>query len=414
MFIPAYRDCLRSSVLSQSADAYVGYLQQHRYCPLTIRAYLHGIEHFAGWVTKRRILLRSFDESLMHQFVAEHLPMCRCPDPCQRSVTAVRPALTHLLHVLREQGHLSEPLTLLPPAIQGELKRFDHHLNSVCGLAPATRTSRRQWVGRFLVDQFGSSPIDIDGVEPADIVRFMVQPANRYRPGTLQVLGSALRSYLRFRAVNYGDRVEALVAAVLPPAHWRLDSLPKFLTTEEVDRFLCTFHQQSADGRRDYAMARCLLDMGLRGCEVAAIQLDDLHWLDGTLTISHGKSRRADVLPLAVPTGRAIVQYLRSARPPSTSRSLFVRHHAPFNTPITVELVRGAIRRAFSRCGLDRFNGAHVLRHTAAVRMRCAGASLKEVSDVLRHRSLDTTMIYSKVDLPRLVAIAAPWPGGLS
>ena len=69
MFIPAYRDCLRSSVLSQSADAYVGYLQHHQYCPLTIRAYLHGIEHFAGWVTKRRIVLRGFDEPLMHQFV---------------------------------------------------------------------------------------------------------------------------------------------------------------------------------------------------------------------------------------------------------------------------------------------------------------------------------------------------------
>ena len=414
MFIPAYRDCLRSSVLSQSADAFVGYLQQLQYCPLTIRSYLHGIEHFAGWVTKRRILLCDLDESLMYQFVTEHLTVCRCPDPCQRSVTAVRPALAHLLHVLREQGHLSGPLTLLPPAIQGELERFDHHLNSVCGLASATRTSRRQWVGRFLVDQFGSSPIDIYGVQPADIVRFMVQPTDRYRPGTLQVRGSALRSYLRFRAVNFGDRLEALLAAVLPPAHWRLDTVPKYLTTEEVDSFLGTFDQQSIDGRRDYAMARCLLDMGLRGCEVAAVQLDDINWREGTLTISHGKSRRSDVLPLAVPTGKAIVQYLRSARPPSTNRALFVRHHAPFNTPITVELVRGVIRRAFNRCELGRFTGTHVLRHTAAVRMRCAGASLKEVADVLRHRSLDTTMIYSKVDLPRLVAVAAPWPGGLS
>ena len=326
----------------------------------------------------------------------------------------MRPALAHLLHVLREQGYLSEPRTLLSPAIQSELERFDQHLNSVCGLASATRTSRRQWVGRFLVDRFGSSPIDIDDVEPADIVRFMVQPTDRYRPGTLQALGSALRSYLRFRAVNCGNRVEALLAAVLPPAHWRLDTVPKYLTAEEVDSFLGTFDQQSIDGRRDYAIARCLLDMGLRGCEVAAIQLDDINWREGTLTISHGKSRRSDVLPLAVSTGKAIVQYLRSARPPSTNRGLFARHQAPFSTPITVELVRGVIRRGFGRCGLDRFSGAHVLRHTAAVRMRCAGASLKEVADVLRHRSLDTTMIYSKVDLPTLAAVAALWPGGLS
>jgi integrase/recombinase XerD len=55
-----------------------------------------------------------------------------------------------------------------------------------------------------------------------------------------------------------------------------------------------------------------------------------------------------------------------------------------------------------------------VLRHTAATRMLQAGASLKDVADVLRHRNLDTTAIYTKVDLPRLVAVAAPWPGSAS
>jgi integrase/recombinase XerD len=120
------------------------------------------------------------------------------------------------------------------------------------------------------------------------------------------------------------------------------------------------------------------------------------------------------MLPLPALTGKAIVQYLRGARPSSTTRTLFVRHRAPFKAPIAAEFVRGAIRRAFGRCGLaERYTGTHVLRYTAAVRMRCAGASLKEVADVLRHRSLDTTMIYSKVDLPRLAVGAAPWPGGL-
>src|SRR3974390_1154054 len=148
--------------------------------------------------------------------------------------------------------------------------------------------------------------------------------------------------------------------------------------------------------------------------EVAAIQLDDLNWRDGTLTIRRGKSRREDVLPLPVVTGRAIVEYVQ-ARPQSQNRASFPRPQAPFDAPIAAEFVRGAVRRALARCGLgDRFTGSHVLRHTAAMRMRCGGASLKEIADVLRHRSLDTTTIYSKVDLPRLTAVAMPWPGGLS
>jgi site-specific recombinase XerD len=161
-------------------------------------------------------------------------------------------------------------------------------------------------------------------------------------------------------------------------------------------------------------MARCLVDMGLRAGEVAAIQLEHLNWREGTLTIPHGKSRRADVLPLPVSTGKAIMQYVRAARPPSTSRALFVRHRAPHSVPITGKVVSNAIRRAFEHSGLGRCAGTHVLRHSAAVRMRWAGASLKEIADVLRHRSLDTTMIYSKVDLPQLAAVAGPWPGGLS
>jgi len=414
MFIPAYRDGLRASVLRHSADAYVGYLKHHQYCPATIRAYLHSIEHFARWVSRLHIPLSSIDESLTHRFVNEHLSVCRCPAPCQCSINSVRPALAHLLHVLREEGDLSEARAF-PLPVQEELERFDIHLDSVCGVVPNTRVSRRQWLGKFLTDQFGSAPIDIRRIHSSDIVEFIVRPTNRYRTGTLGVLGSALRSYLRFRAVSCGDKVEALLAAVPTVAKWRLDTVPKHLTTDEVAGLLGAIDQHNLIGRRDYAMTRCLLDMGLRVSEVAAIQLDELDWREGTLTITHGKSRRSDILPLPVTTGKAIVQYVRCARPPSTSRALFVRHRAPFNTPITVELVRGVTRRAFGRCGLgDRYTGTHVLRHTAAVRMRWAGASLKEVADVLRHRSLDTTMIYSKVDLPKLATVAAPWPGGLS
>ena len=149
MAISDYRDWLGLSVLSQSADAYVGYLQHHQYCPGSVRAYLHSIAHFAFWLTRQRTPLPSVGESMTQRFVTEHLPVCHCPAPCQRSVNAVRPALGHLLHVLRVEGHISGPQALIPPAIQDELERFDAHLDTVCGLAPATRTSRRQWLGRF-------------------------------------------------------------------------------------------------------------------------------------------------------------------------------------------------------------------------------------------------------------------------
>jgi len=350
----------------------------------------------------------------VRRFVTEHLPSCKCPIPCQRHPNAVRPALAHLLRVLRNDNLIAAPQPLVPAAIHHELERFDAHLDTVCGLAPATRVSRRMWVGRFLVDRFGSGPVEAGRIQPSDILDFMVGPTNDYKPGTTRVLGCALRSYLRFRSLSCGDQIEPLLAAVPAIAQWPLATLPAFLRPGEVDRFLKSFDRRNSIGKRSYAMARCMLDMALRAGEVAAIQLDDLDWRDGSLTIRRGKSRREDVLPLPVATGRAIVDYLR-VRPKNTNRALFLRHQAPFDAPIVAEFVRGAVRRAFARCGLgDRFTGSHVLRHTAAMRMRCGGASLKEIADVLRHRNLDTTTIYSKVDLPRLTAVAMPWPGDLS
>lgn len=415
LFTTTCHDRLRSSILNQSADDYVGYLQQHRYCAETVRAYVRGVEHFAYWLTRRRLAVQSIDDLMVRRFISEHLPVCKCPVPCQRSVHAVRPALGHLLQVLRREKYIPEP-RCFPDDIHNELDRFDVHLDSICGLASSTRISRRMWVGSFLLDRFKRRPLQIAGITPGNIIDFMSRPEKRYSPGSLRVLGGALRSYLRFRAVSYGDRVDALLAAVPTVAQWRLATLPKHLTPAEIDQFLRSFDISTANGKRDYAMARCLVDMGLRAGEVACIQLNDLNWREGTLTIGPGKSRRADVMPLPVTTGKAIVDYLRSERPQGTNRALFLRHHAPFDVPITAETLRGIVRRAFNRSGLVgcRFNGTHALRHTAAMRMRCAGASLKEIADVLRHRSLDTTTIYTKVDLPALASISGLWPGGVS
>ena len=409
------RTWLTASVLSPSAASYVAYLQRHEYSAPITGAYLHAVGHFAHWLTEEHLTLRRLDESVVRRFLTTHLPNCQCPGRCQRTVVVVHAALGHLLDVLRAEGRITARRVGMSPAIHDELERFTSHLAQVCGLAAKTRASRRWWVAQFLADQFGRAPIAVDRLTPRDIVNFLVSRGTRYTPGTVGVRGCALRSYLRFRAVRCADRVDALIAAIPTVACWRLASLPSHLTPDETARFLNAFDRRHASGQRGYAMARCLVDLGLRASEVAALQLDDLKWQDGTVRIGAGKSRRADVLPLPVLTGRAIVEYLRQARPPSASRAVFVRDRAPLDAPITTEIVRYAVRMAFARCGLGaRYTGTHVLRRTTATQMRCAGASLKQIADVLRHRSLDTTIIYTKVDRPQLATVAAPWPGGVS
>jgi len=157
-------------------------------------------------------------------------------------------------------------------------------------------------------------------------------------------------------------------------------------------------------------MALCMSQLGLRSHEVAHLRLDDIDWRAGTIQIG-GKSRRTSVLPLPADVGRAIVAYLRRGRPTTSERFIFIRHFMPAGTAMTAHAIRAAIRKAFARTGyVLPCMGTHVLRHTAATRMVRAGATIKEVADVLRHRCIDTTALYTKVDLPRLAEVAFPWP----
>jgi len=161
-------------------------------------------------------------------------------------------------------------------------------------------------------------------------------------------------------------------------------------------------------GRRDYAILLLLVRLGLRGGEVAAMQLDDLDWRSGELLV-RGKGNRRERLPLPVDVGEALVSYLRR-RPKADSRALFLRVRAPA-VPLSTSGIRSVVRHACVRAGLPPV-GPHRLRHTAATGILRAGASRSEISQLLRHQAVETTLVYAKVDRRALRSLAQPWPGG--
>ncbi|MFM0557868.1 site-specific integrase [Paraburkholderia sediminicola] len=402
---------LDDSVLAASRPAYVGYLQGHGYALHTIGHYLASVAHFSRWLSSKRIRLDQIDENLVRQFISVHLPSCDCPGRRKCALNFTRAALKHLLKVLRADGRIRPPPLRLPGTIVDELNRLDVYLDEIRGLAASTRRNHRDCVHDFLVYQFGSRRIDMCRIKPADVLHFVVERSTGHAPSSAGAIASSIRVYLRFRQFS-GDDIEALMAAVPKVAVWSMARVPKLLTQVQLAQFLNAFDTQTASGRRDYAMARLLVDLGLRVGEVAALQLADVDWHEGTLRIRAAKCKRVDLLPLPALTGRALIDYERFGRPQTASRALFVRHRAPFDRPVTPAVVCSAIRLAYARCGWPSTSmGTHLLRHTVASRMLGNGASLKDIADVLRHRSINTTMIYTKVDFRRLAAVVAPWPG---
>ena len=158
--------------------------------------------------------------------------------------------------------------------MQAELDRFDIYLERVCGLASKTRLLRLYYLSKFLISVFKRGPIDLALLKPRDIEQFVTHRGEGCTSGSIQVMCSCLRTYLRFRAFE-GDRTEALIAAVPRVPHWRLASLPKGLTDQELKQFLAAFDRTTVDGQRNYAMARCLVDLGLRVGEVAGSEVGE-------------------------------------------------------------------------------------------------------------------------------------------
>jgi len=400
---------LHKSQLAPYVDAFAHHLTERRYASHTISTYLGCVAHFARWMSQCRLDIQRMDEDVVRRFLDDHLPRCECARPVRRTHGDLRAALKHLLVVLRAESVIAEPVPGMTP-VEEELRCFEGHMAHVRGLAPRTCTLYLRTVRRLLLDQFGERPVVLSAITPEAVRRFVASQNELYStPGSAGSLVSALRGYFRFRT-TCGDQVHALIGVTSYPANWQLASLPKALSSAEVERLVDSLGWEGPSARRADAMVRCALDLGLRCGEIATLALDDFDWRAGTITLRGTKSRREDLLPLPQATGRAIAEYLKLERPQTTSRAVFVRRTAPCDQPIGPDCVRKAIRQAYARAGLP-YTRAHLLRHTMASRLLAGGSSLKEVADVLRHRSLNTTLIYAKLDSRNLAAVALPWPG---
>jgi len=402
-------DCLSIGPLAPHVEVFKKYLTDRGYAAATFSNCVGSVAHFAQWIHGRRLGVRRIGEGAVVEFLDEHLPGCRCAGAVQRDRRTLSAALGHLLMVLRAQGVIALPAVSTMP-VDEELRRYDAHMDHVRGLAPKTRSMALRIVRRLLTSRFGDGAIDIAAIKPEHVRRFFAQQAKLYsKPASAGSVVASLRGYFRYRA-SLGDLVHGLIGAVSYPANWQLSSLPKTLTAEEVEQLIGSLGEPGPSMRRADAIVRCALDLGLRSGEVARLSLDDIDWRAGTITLRHTKGRREDVLPLPTATGEAIAAYLKHERPETRNRAVFVRHIAPRDEPVGPDLVRMTIRQAYARAGLP-YTRSHLLRHTMANRLLAGGSSLKEVADVLRHRSLNTTLIYAKLDSRKLVEVALPWPG---
>jgi integrase len=214
--------------------------------------------------------------------------------------------------------------------------------------------------------------------------------------------------------LRYQGKISVDLAGCVPSvAGWSFSAVPKFLPPGTVQQVLAHCERGTPEGKRNYAVLLLLARLGLRACEIVALNLDDIDWINSRLTIRCKGGRWAQ-LPLPVDVGEAMAIYLRSGRPRCLCRRVFLRHRAPVGGFAGSTTVSTIVRRALILAGIDSLRkGAHLFRHTLASDLLRNGASLDEIGELLRHRSPNTTAVYAKVDLVALRTLALSWPGGV-
>ena len=214
-----------------------------------------------------------------------------------------------------------------------------------------------------------------------------------------------LRVFLRYLH-RQGVLARDLSGTVDAPPVYRLASIPRSITWDEVRQLLEAVDRRTVVGRRDYGMLLLLVTYGLRAREVAALTLDDLDWRHDRLRVPERKAGHSTAYPLSPLVGQAIVEYLKAGRPTTSARHIFFRTVAPFE-PITHSAVSCRAAHYLRQAGIVVPRpGSHTLRHTCVQRLVDAGWPLKPIGDYVGHRSPSSTEIYSKVAVETLRDVA--------
>lgn len=371
------------------------------YTPQTVRGMLKVLGQLGRWMASEGLEAGQVDDAAIEAFRAARRA------GGDRRVASVG-ELRQLVGYLREVGVMMPaelPLEFTP--LDGLISDYRGWLVIERGLAPMTVLRYETLARRFLGERVArGNERGVKSLTGAAVSSFLVRECARVSLGAAKGRVAELRSLLRFLHLR-GLTEMALADAVPGVAGWRETGIPQTISRADVERLLAGCERSRLDGVRDFAILILLARLGLRAIEVARLELDDLDWRSGEILV-RGKARRQDRLPMSGDVGEALTAYL-SVRGQHEERRVFLTLHAP-TRPIRADLVGDVVQRACKRAGVAHV-GAHRLRHALASELLREGASLIDISQVLRHRDLATTAIYAKIDLGRLRQVAQPWPG---
>jgi integrase/recombinase XerD len=291
------------------------------------------------------------------------------------------------------------------------LMQYVEYLRHDQCVAQATVVIRRNFVAPFL-DSIGelAMPSRLHGLSAKTIHDYVIAKSPLLHRASKKHLTSSLRSFLRFAHIQ-GYLKRPLVNAVPVITTRKLDRLPRGIPWKSVQALLRAPDRRTHLGRRDYAMLLLLATFGVRIGQVTTLRLKDIQWAAQTIDFQASKGGKPLRVPLHASVAKALLAYIERDRGRLAFPEVFLTQ-PPNQHPFSLNNHFGPnLARYYRLAGLDRSTGgSHAIRHAFATRLVEQGIPIKTIADLLGHRSIDNTFLYTKVDLPRLRRLARAWP----
>jgi site-specific recombinase XerD len=392
---------LRNGPMAPHRPHLIRAMEEQQFKHRIIRRAIRRVDSLGCWLEQQGVPLAEADESHVRTFVM------------QRSRTSigrlVASGMTRIVPILQQQGILNAP----EPRTEAGcwLQRFDEHLARVHGVCAKARSNYVRYARRFLALRPGGARPPWASLGADEIQASLQSEMEKMQPGPgRRQPMTAMPAMIGFLATE-GSLSPNLAMAIPAMRDWQHATLPRYFTPEQLDGVLAVCRAHATISLHDRAIVLLLARLGMRSGEVRQLRLEDVDWTEGTIHIRLGKARHERVLPLPDDVGAALVAYLRRERPPSSCRTIFLRSCAPHTTLSSIARI---VKHVLQQAGIAGPGvGAYHLRHTVATHLVRQGVPFKEVADILGHRSIETTGIYAKLDVPSLAGIALPWPGGV-
>lgn len=343
--------------------------------------------------------------------VADRLADRHCRQGRGRSVKTARKFRHLAMRWVRFIGRLREPAPI-SAAFLSLIEDFAAWMDRERGLSPTTIWRRYRGVRQFL-RWYEAKKRPMSDIQIADIDAYLAEHgAGHWTRISVVNNARALKAFFRFAGMRGWCR-PSIADAIRGPRVFAYENIPWGPTWDDVQRLIVSLDTDRPIDIRDRAAVMLLSIYGLRVGEVSQLRLEDIDWEHDQMLIRRPKLRRAQAYPLVPIVGNAILRYLQAVRPRCSRREVFLASKAPFR-PISQGVLYRTISEHAGKLGIHLpHTGPHALRHACATRLLSQGCSLKEIGDLLGHRSASATRIYAKVDMSGLREVAAFDLGGL-